>query len=65
MTAESVLYRVIGETETAELADFGQHKDLKEAILIAKMQVSNYSICSVYSEDINGQFIKEEFSIRR
>ena len=65
LTTESVRYRVIGETETAELADFGQHKDLKEAILIAKIQAPNYLTCSVYSEDTNGILIKEEFSIRR
>jgi len=58
-------YRVIAETETDELVDFGHHQDLKEATLIAKIQAPNYLTCSVFSEDTNGNLLAEEFSIRR
>ena len=65
LTQIPTCYRVLAETDLSEIADFGKHKNLKEAVLIARIQASNYLTCSVYGEDNEGNIIEEVFSTRR
>ena len=65
LTPISSYYRVLGETALFEMVDFGKHQDLKEAVLIAKMQSPNYLTCAVYGEDNEGNLLDEVFSIGR
>ena len=65
LTPTPTYYRVLAETDLSEIADFGKHTNLKEAVLIARIQASNYLTCSVYGQDNEGNLMEEVFSTRR
>ena len=65
LTQVPTYYRVLAETALSEIADFGRHTNLKEAVLIARMQASNYLTCTVYGEDNEGNLKEDVFSTRR